>query len=245
MAQVLSPLAIGVFFILQQLLYPMRIGGADRLQPFTAPLLSMLSAAVATGTSAMIMSRFGLTAFSSEGKAYWVVKGAPIGRRQLLVAKYLVGYVPYLLLGAGLILLLNLARAISDARLVDLPWLQAVLSQLQPDMIAYGMVVMAVVGAGILAITLALGTARPNMRWDTPHEMLTPDVGCLSLVLYGAYIAVAGTALGLPAAVSGFPVLSRAPLLWLLGLVVGLGLTALVILGSYWLARAEVDAVGE
>jgi ABC-2 type transport system permease protein len=245
MAQVLSPLAIGVFFILQQLLYPIRIGGSDRLQPFLAPLLSMLSVAVATGTSAMIMSRFGLTAFSSEGKAYWVVKGAPIGHRQLIVGKYLVGYVPYLLLGAALILLLNTARAISDARLVDLPWLQAVVSQLRPDMIAYGMLVMAVVGAGILAITLALGTARPNMRWDTPHEMLTPDVGCLSLVLYGVYLGVAGTALGLPAAVSGFPVLARAPVLWALGLTVGLGLTAVVILGAYWLASSELEAVGE
>lgn len=245
MAQVLAPLSIGVFFILQQLLYPIRIGGADRLQPFIAPLLAMLAVSIATGVSAMIMARFGLTAFSSEGRSYWIVKGSPVGRRQLLLAKFLVGYIPYVGLGLALLVFLNVARAVSDARLVPGPWLQGVLSQLRPDIMLYGAFVLAVVGAGILSITLALGTARPNMRWDTPHEMLTPDVGCLSLVLYGGYIFVAGSALGLPAAVSGFPMLDNAAGYWLLGLAIGLGLTALVIAGSFWLAAAELEAVGE
>ncbi len=245
MAQVLAPLSIGLFFILQQLLYPIRIGGTDRLQPFLAPLLAMLSAAIATGVSAMIMARFGLTAFSSEGRSYWIVKGSPVSGRQLLAAKFLVGYIPYLGLGLALLVFLNVARAVSDARLVAAPWLAAVLSQLRPDMMLYGTLVMAVVGAGILSITLALGTARPNMRWDTPHEMLTPDVGCLSLVLYGGYIFVAGSALGLPAAVSGFHMLANGQLFWLAGLVIGLGLTVLVVAGSFWLAAAELAAVGE
>jgi ABC-2 type transport system permease protein len=245
MAQVLSPLAIGIFFVLQQLLYPVRVGGADRLQPFTTPLLSMLSAAVATGVSAMIMARFGLTAFSSEGRSYWVLKGSPVSAPQLLSAKFLVGYLPFLALGFGLIVLLNGARAASDASLVGGPWLQGMLSQLRPDMIAYGCLVLAVLGTGILSITLALGTARPNLTWDTPHEMLTPDVGCLSLVLYGSYIGIAGIALGLPAAVSGFPILAGETWLWALGGFVGLGVTAVVVAGSFWLASAELAAVGE
>jgi len=244
MAQVLSPLAIGVFFMLQQLLYPIRIGGADRPQPFAAPLLAMLSAAIASGVSAMIMTRFGLTAFSTEGRSYWVIKSSPIRCRDLLVAKYAVAYLPFVALAGGLILLLEVARAVSDVRMAGGPLLASVLAGLDPGLLLYAWFVVAVVGAGTVAITLALGTARPNMRWDTPHEMLTPDVGCLSLVLYGAYGFVTMLSLGLPAAVSRFPMLEHTGLLWLTGLTGGLGLTALVLAGCLWLALHELDAVG-
>jgi hypothetical protein len=245
MAQVLSPLAIGVFFVLQQLLYPIRIGGTDRPQPFVAPLLAMLSAAIATGVSAMITARFGLTAFSAEGKNYWQLKDSPISRRQLLAGKYLVAYLPYLLLGTGLVLLLEAARAVSDARLAHAAFVPALMAAFRPGLLLYAFFVVALVGAGTLAITLALGAARPNMNWDTPHEMLTPDVGCLSLVLYGLYIVVAGTAVGLPAAVSGFGMLDHVGVLWAVGLAIGLSLTVVVVGGSLWLAAGELDAVGE
>jgi ABC-2 type transport system permease protein len=245
MAQVLSPLAIGLFFILQQLLYPIRVGGVESLQPFTTPLLSMLSATIASGVAVMIMSRFGLTAFSSEGRSHWVLKGSPISARQVLVGKFLVGYVPYLLLGTALLLLLNGARAVSDARLAGGPFWASLVAQMRPDMVLYGGLVMAVVGAGCMALTLGLGAARPNLRWDTPHEMLTPDLGCMSLVLYGGYMGLAGLALGLPAAVSGFPVLRYVPALWALGLTIGLGLTVVAVAGSFWLASAELASIGE
>lgn len=245
MAQVLSPLAIGVFFVLQQLLYPVRIGGSDVAHAFTTPLLVMLSGAVATGVSAMIMSRFGLTAFSLEGKAYWLVKGAPISRRELVAAKFLVAYVPYVLLGSGLIALLEVARAFSDARTFGGPMAAAMLGAIEPGLVAYAWFVMVVLGAGVVAINLAIGAARPNLRWDTPHEMLTPDVGCLSLVLYGGYSFVAGMTLALPAATSRFTVLREATSLWAVGLVLGLTLTALVVAGAWWVATGEVDAIGE
>jgi ABC-2 type transport system permease protein len=245
MAQVLSPLAIGLFFVLQQLLYPVRLGGANNPQPFLTPLLVMLAAGVAAGVSAMIMARFGLTAFSLEGLAYWVVKSAPIGRRQLILAKFLVAYIPYLLLGGFLIVLLNGARAISDALAAGGPFGQALLAGLDPGLLLYSGFVLAVMGVGILSINLALGAARPNLRWDTPHEMLTPDVGCLSLGLYGAYGLVAGLTLALPAAVSGFPVVRLTSLLWWVGIALGLGVTAIVAAGSFRLALQEVDAIGE
>jgi len=244
-AQVLAPLSVGVFFILQQLLYPIRVGGSDVLDQAVTPILAMLSAAIASGIGAMIMGRFGLTAFSLEGRSYWVVKGAPISRRELVVAKFLVSYVPYLALGGLLIVFLEVSRAISDARMMGAPPLAAITVGLDLGLLAYSLFVMAVVGAGVIAITLALGAARPNLRWDMPHEMLTPDVGCLSLVLYGAYAFVAGLTLGLPAAASRFTMIHRPELLWVAGLGLGLTLTALVVVGAYRLAVGEVDAIGE
>jgi hypothetical protein len=75
--------------------------------------------------------------------------------------------------------------------------------------------------------------------------MLTPDLGCLSLVLYGSYIAVVGFALAVPVAASGFPVIGNPLVLWAGGLGIGLGVTALVVLGAWRVARAEIDGIGE
>ncbi len=245
MAQVLSPLAIGVFFILQQLLYPIRFGSEGMAQPFVRPILAMLSAAIAAGVASMILTRFGLTAFSFEGRSYWVLKGAPIARGELVVGKFLVAYIPYLLLGGGLVLALELARAFSDARLFDTAILPAMQETLDPALLLYGFFVVAAVGAGTIAITLAIGAARPNMRWDTPHEMLSPDVGCLSLVLYGGFGGVTGIALALPMAISRFDMLGGTPLVWIAGLTLGLASTAVAVGGGLWVTAAELDSIGE
>lgn len=244
-AGVLSPLAIGIFFILQQLLYPIRFGETGMPQSFVLPLLTMLSTGVATGVAGMIMSRFALTAFSFEGKSYWTIKGSPIRARDLVWGKFIACWLPMTLLGGALALLLDVARAYSDARLADAALLPALLGGLARGYILYAWFVVATLGAGMIAISLALGAARPNLRWDTPHEMLTPDLGCMSLVFYGAYAAVAGLALMLPLATSQFRLLGSPAALWAAGMVLGLGITAVAVLGSLWVAMGEMESVGE
>lgn len=245
LAQVLSPLAIGVFFVLQQALYPIRIGGDDRPQTLVLPLLAMLSAAISSGVGAMIMSRFGLTAFSFEGRRYWVIKSAPIQRRELILGKFLVGYLPYLALAGVLVPALELARALNEATRGGAFDVSIVVQIMNPLIIGYALFVVAVVGAGVIAISLAIGAARPNMRWDSPHEMMTPDIGCISLVLYGGYLGITLLALTMPAALGGFPMLEHPGWLWMGGLAIGLGTTAIVVASSLWLAMREIDAIGE
>jgi ABC-2 type transport system permease protein len=245
MAQVLSPLSIGVFFVLQRLLYPVRLAGFERVQGYLDPLLAMLSAGIAVGVSAMIMSRFSLTAFSGEGRSWWMLQSAPISRREVVVGKFLVAYVPYLLLGMALVVLLEAARAVSDVHAAGALTVPALVGAFDAWLILYAWFVVAVVGAGVLAINLALGAARPNMRWDTPQEMLTPDVGCLSLVMYGGYGFVASMALLTPAATSGFPSIGQGGPLWVLGFVLGVGLTVLVVASALALSVREVGLIGE
>jgi hypothetical protein len=143
------------------------------------------------------------------------------------------------------VVLLELARAFSDARLADAPLWLALRDAFRPGLLLYAWFVVAVLGAGILALTLALGSARPNLAWDTPHEMLTPDVGCLSLALYGAFAVVVAPALMLPAAVSAFAVIDRPVVMWGLGLAIGLGVTLAAVAGAWWLALHEVPTIGE
>jgi len=247
MAQVLSPLAVGVFFVLQQLLYPVRIGGDEVMVPYVRPLLTMLSAAISAGVASMIFSRFGLTAFSFEGRRYWVVKSAPISPNQLIAGKFLVGYLPYLVVGGSLLLLLEFARSVNET-LVSGVGLSPAALWANTDLpgALYALFVVAVIGVGVLIISLALGAARPNMRWDSPHEMMTPDVGCISLVLYGAYLGVTLAALALPSALSQFPMMRDVALpLWLAGLSLGVGLTVVLGVAGWRLAAGELDSVGE
>ena len=86
------------------------------------------------------------------------------------------------------------------------------------------------------AVGRAAGGARPSLKGDGPPEMMTPDVGCLSIVFYGVYAAVTLPALALPAAISRFPMLDHVWAYWVAGLTIGLGTTAVVVVGSLWLA---------
>jgi hypothetical protein len=59
------------------------------------------------------------------------------------------------------------------------------------------------------------------------------------------FAAVAGSALILPAATSGFAVITHPSVLWVTGIAVGLLVTATVVYGCWRLAVAEVPNVGE
>lgn len=241
-AQVLSPLAFGVFFIIQQLLYPLRIGGGESGTAYTQPVLTMFAAFVATGVASMVFARLALTGISIEGKHFWMLKSAPISPRDLVVAKFLVALLPYAALSGALIVLFEGARLVRTA--VDLGLgVGAVFALIDVPSLAYGWGLSVVVGAGVCALSLAVGAARPNLKWDSPHEMMTPDVGCLSIVFYGVYAAVTLSSLALPAAISRFPMLDHVWAYWLAGLTIGLGTTAVVVIGSLWLAAHEVPHI--
>ncbi len=241
-AQVLSPLAFGVFFIIQQLLYPLRIGGGESGTAYTQPVLTMFASFVATGVASMVFARLALTGISIEGKHFWLLKSAPIHPRQLVAAKFLVALLPYAALSGALIALFEAARLIRTA--VDLGLgFGATAALVHLPSLAYAWAVSIVVGAGVCAVSLAVGAARPNLKWDSPHEMMTPDVGCLSIVFYGVYAAVTLPALALPAAIGRFPMLDHVWAYWLAGLTIGLGTTAVVVAGSLWLAAREVPHI--
>lgn len=241
-AQVLSPLAFGVFFVIQQLLYPLRIGGGQSGTAYTQPVLTMFAAFVATGVASMVFSRVALTGISVEGRHWWLLRSAPLSAFNLVLAKFLVAFLPYGVLSGALIALFEGARIVRTA--VDAQMgLVGGFALVQWPVIGYAWFASLVVGAGVVAVSLAVGAARPNLKWDSPHEMMTPDVGCLSIVLYGAYAAVTLFALLLPAAIGGFPMLAHPWAFWLAGLSIGLGTSAVVVGGSLMLAAHEVPFI--
>lgn len=120
----------------------------------------------------ILSSRLGATAFSHEGRSYWVLKTAPIGPGQLLLAKYTVAYVPVAVLGGTFVLVLSLLRGVPIAD------------------IAYGLMAVLLCYAAITGVNLAFGVIGAVFDWEDPRRMMRGSVGCLSPLVSMATVGV-------------------------------------------------------
>jgi hypothetical protein len=121
----------------------------------------------------MLLAWLAGTAFSREGRSYWMVKAAPVGPGQLLVAKFIVAYVPALVLAAAITVVIAFVRQLTFAEL------------------AYSMVASALSLAGMAGILLALGVLSANFAWDDPRRMGGGAMGCFGQLLAMPYVPVA------------------------------------------------------
>lgn len=69
--------------------------------------IAFLNVGVAGSVLAAIAVRFNFTAVSQEGQAFWVLHGSPIGAMRFLGSKFLLGFVPTVVLGEVLVLSTN------------------------------------------------------------------------------------------------------------------------------------------
>lgn len=122
--------------------------------------------------------------FSMEGRNYWMLKMAPLSPRQLLTAKFLVSYLPSLVLCELYILGLNLVRG-----MVVENWL-------------LGSVGVGAMLAGMCGIYLAFGTVGARFNWTNPNEM-GKSVGCLGMLVGMIFIPLSFLVFVAPAFVFG------------------------------------------
>lgn len=117
-----------------------------------------------------LLTRLGIMSFSQEGKQYWMLKTAPVSATQLLAAKYLVAYVPTLVLSSAFYVIIALLQR---GNLALLP---------------YGLVVLALCIAGGAGIALAMGVGGANLDWVDPRRMMSGAAGCLGLLANALYV---------------------------------------------------------
>lgn len=107
LSQLISPLILGVIYTLSML----RGGSTPPAGQGDAPtwfmdllriMLSYSSVGMSLFVGWMILSRLAGMGFSQEGKNYWMLKVSPVRVGHLLMAKFLVAYLPALGLGFGL-----------------------------------------------------------------------------------------------------------------------------------------------
>lgn len=177
MSQVVTPLIFGLIYGVMLL----RTGGKAPAGRGEAPALFMLalqqamtygSVALSLFVSWSLLSRLALTSFSQEGKSYWIIKSAPVSTGKLLISKFLMAYMPSLIMGWLFLAAISLVQHASAAIFV------------------FGLCVVALSMAGIDGVNLAFGVTGAKLDWEDPRQMTRGSEGCISGLLSFAYLAL-------------------------------------------------------
>ncbi|MDI6694989.1 MAG: hypothetical protein QME21_08085 [Anaerolineales bacterium] len=167
LSQLVTPLIIGVIYavmILRSDNQPPSLSSPDA-SPWIRGMMSNLRTYLSVGLSLfvgwMLLARLAGMGFAHEGRSYWILKTAPISATQLILAKYLVAYLPSVALSGLYLLAIWL---IQSAGLITL---------------IYSLAVIALCIAGNAGINLAFGIAGANLNWEDPRQMQRTFSGCL------------------------------------------------------------------
>jgi ABC-2 type transport system permease protein len=191
-------------------------------------LLAVLNLVLAGFVLAALCARFAFPAVSVEGRAFWLVRTAPLPARRFLWLKFRIGVLPLIFLGA---LLAGITAY----------WLD-----IGPMLIAVSIFHTVVVTVVLTAMGIGLGALYPRFKFENPAQVPMSFGGImfmLAATLY-SFLAALGTAwIAAPLAV---PSISRSPLVWVISLLIWLtfhGLHATIPLrsGSRALASKEYD----
>lgn len=228
---------------LQQVIFPLALAGIWIFRLFTEPpperlpgqapvwigeLSSLASIGIAFYICLALSSALAGSGISREGRAFWMLKLAPISPWRLLLGKFALAYLPYPLAGS---LFLALLGALGGAGPIDF------LGQFALLLIA---------GAGCAAFALGLGAAFPRLDWENPQQQTTFRAGCLGSIFYPIYLGLLLILVGGAGALAAGLGLEAAAAFglrlagWVLAIALTVGVTALAFLiGSKGIERIE------
>ncbi|MEJ2599855.1 MAG: hypothetical protein P8Z00_16090 [Anaerolineales bacterium] len=118
----------------------------------------------------MLVARLGMTAFSMEGKNYWILKSAPISVGQMITSKFLMAYLPSLALGWIFLLVIS------------------VFQRAAPLMMLFTLLVVALCIAGNVGVNLTFGITGANLNWEDPRQMQRGTSGCIGTLVTLVYL---------------------------------------------------------
>ncbi len=178
LSQLVTPLILGIVYTL--LLFrgsgPGQPGSAGQPGGLSGPLAELFgfsSVGMSLFVGWMLLARLATTAFSREGRSYWLVKTAPISSDQLLVAKFAIAYVPVFALSLAFNVVIAILRGMAAGQFLY-------------SVVASGMCL-----AGMTGILLAFGVLGARFDWDDPRRMTSGAMGCAGQVWAVVYVVVA------------------------------------------------------
>ncbi len=184
LTQLFWPIAVSVVFMLQinqatgSGSGPNLGGGTYRqFSSIISSLRFLGPTAIVLFASSGIGAYFGISAFSRERKAIWMLKTAPVHVWSLILGKFIVAYAPLALFGItmsiayGLVSHFDLVTQLASTATVLL------------------------LGLGLTGITVGLGGIAPRFDWDNPQRQNSTAAGCLYFPLFILYALLAGGAL--------------------------------------------------
>jgi len=231
MSQLVTPLILGILYAFMLI----RGGGEPPAGRGEAPAVFMeimknLMVYANVGLSLFVgwtlLGRLAMMGFSQEGKNYWLLKTAPVSTTKLLAAKFLVAYLPTLILVWTFLIVISLVQGAT------------------PGALAFGMLAVSLILAGTAGLNLAFGVAGANFNWEDPRRISQGSAGCLgalaSMVFLGVSLllffgpAILVKLFGGPTAIGQ-----------LIGLVLGGAASLACAYFSLWLVRGRVPRLGE
>ena len=116
--------------------------------------------------------RFIFPAVSSEGRAFWILKGSPIGLRKILIVKFFFYLVPMLLLGTFLVTMTN--------RILGLTGFMVFLSTLTVILLT----------VGITSLALGMGVVYADLKEVDPNRVFSGFGGLVTMIYSGLSVSV-------------------------------------------------------
>jgi ABC-2 type transport system permease protein len=167
-SQLILLLALVVVYIYNFSVLP--IGGSPLATFYFKNVIAFLNLALAGFVIASVAARFIYPSISMEGRAFWILKSAPLPARRIWWAKFWVGLIPLLVFGEVLVLATNSYLNVMPFMM----WLSAAT--------LFGMVF------AIVALALAVGSTYPNFDADNAAKMAAGGGGLLYMVLCMSFI---------------------------------------------------------
>ncbi len=127
--------------------------------------IAFLNVGVAGAVLAAIAVRFNFTAVSQEGRAFWVLHSSPVGARRFLWGKFIVGFIPTVVLGEVLVISTNL--------LLHTEPLYGWIAALTIFFLSFG----------LTGLAIGLGALYPNFKADSAARMASGPGAILFMVL--------------------------------------------------------------
>jgi len=230
LSQLISPLILGALYSFSLLRRssetPLGGGAATMYSETFQAAISFMSVGMSLFVGWMILTRLAGMGFSQEGKNYWLLKASPVRTGHLLLAKFLVAYLPAIGLGLIFLIVISILQGFSVLQFL------------------YGLIALLMVQAGTTGILLSFGAVGANFNWEDPRRMNAGSLGCLGQIITMLYLPVSFGLFVIPLGLASF---FRVSMLYgyLAGLVLGVGVSAVCAYVPLWLVRRKVEQLGE
>ncbi len=187
---------------------------------------NIFAAAGVLVTTFLVFNRIASTSISMEGKAWWLLKTAPISGRELLLGKFVAAIMPFSVVGTLLMIGVAVWRGFSLFGFL------------------YGWFGMILLGAGMMAIEIGLAVPWANLEWDDPRRMSSGWGALFALAGYIILGLLAGLLLSLPLIARAF-LPSLEVMAWFVGPLSAIAATAAIggLVAQFGLSR--LGNVGE
>ncbi|MGD9106610.1 MAG: hypothetical protein PVJ87_07235 [Desulfobacterales bacterium] len=133
-------------------------------------LLSFLNMGLAGFVLIAVAARFAYPAVSTEKEAFWLVKSSPIALANYLWIKFIIYYLPLLVLTEILIVATNILLKVS------------------PFMMGLSIVNIFFMVPGVVSMGIGLGAAYPDFKSENPAQTVTGFGGLLFMITCTGYI---------------------------------------------------------